>query len=161
MAHHSTTRGFTLVETLIATGLLVTALAGLAHLLAMSVRFTNDAGQSGVALMAAQDKIESLRALRFGYDDHGEPETDARLDPSPATGLSESVPGYVDWLDASGASRAEGADAEYVRRWRITIVGNDDPSAVIIDVCVFHARAAVQSVDTAEACLATARVRQL
>ncbi len=160
MAHPSQARGFTLVETLIATGLLVTALAGLAQLLAMSVRFTRDAGQSGVALMGAQDKLESLRALRFGYDDSGEPVTDARLDPSPSMALSENAPGYVDWLDASGVALAGAAGAAYVRRWRITPAGDEDPSAIVIDVCVFHARAALHSPDHAEACLATARVRQ-
>jgi Tfp pilus assembly protein PilV len=160
MAHPSPARGFTLVETLIATGVLVTALAGLAQLFAMSVRLTRDAGQSGVSLMGAQDKLESLRALRFGYDDTGEPVTDARLDPSPATALTENAPGYVDWLDVSGVALAEAAGAEYVRRWRVTAVGDDDPSAIVIDVCVFHTRAAQPSLVDAEACLATARVRQ-
>ncbi len=72
MTYRSCTRGFTLVETLIATGLLVTAIAGLAQLFALSVRFTRDSGQFGVALAVAQDKLEALRALRFGYDEGGQ-----------------------------------------------------------------------------------------
>src|SRR5687767_12340156 len=148
-------RGFTLVETLIATGVLVTAIAGLAQLFALRVRFPRDSAQFGAALVAAQDKLESLRALRFSYDDNGAALTDGRLQPSPPTSLSENVAGYVDWLDDAGNVVPEGV-ASYVRRWRITQIATDDPAAIAIDVCVFG-RPALSREHT---CLATARVRQ-
>ena len=42
MTQQTSARGFTLVETLVATGVLVTAIAGLAQLFALSMRFTRD-----------------------------------------------------------------------------------------------------------------------
>jgi len=151
--------GFTLVETLIATGILVTAIAGLAQLFALSLRFTRDSAQSGAALVAAQDKVESLRALRFGYDDNGAALTDPRLQPSPPISLSEDVAAYVDWLDDAGNVVSE-AGASYARRWRITEMALDDPAAIAIDVCVFRMPAINRDPAHAEACLVSARVRQ-
>ena len=152
------TSGFTLVETLIATGVLVTAIAGLAQLFALSLRFTRDSAQSGAALVAAQDKLETLRALRFGYDDDGAPLTDPRLQPSPPTSLSENVAAYVDWLDDAGGLVNE-AGASYARRWRITEMGVD-PATIAIDVCVFRMPGSHSDPIHADACLVTARVRQ-
>lgn len=150
--------GFTLVETLIATAVLVTAIAGLAQLFALSLRFTRDSAQSGAALVAAQDKLESLRALRFGYDENGAALTDPRLQPSPPTSLSESVAAYADWLDDAGTV-VEETGASYARRWRITEVAVD-PAAIAIDVCVFRMPAINREPIHADACLVTARVRQ-
>lgn len=160
MTYRSSTRGFTLVETLIATGLLVTAIAGLAHLFVSSVQFTRDSGQFGVALAGAQDKLEALRALRFAYDENGEIVTDPRLSPSPAASLSRDVAGYVDWLDGSGGVLPGGRGADYVRRWRITAMAADEPEAIAIDVCVFRTQSATRDPQQADACLATVRVRQ-
>jgi hypothetical protein len=126
----------------------------------MSVRFTRESAQFGVALVGAQDKLESLRALPFGYADDGAPVTDARLRPSPAAALTEDVAGSVDWLDPAGRVLTNATSAEYVRRWRITEIAADDPSAIVIDVCVFSVRSNTRHLDGAEACLATGRVRQ-
>ena len=64
MASTASARGFTLLETIVATGILVTALAGIAQLFILSTQLTRRASASGVALLAAQDKLESLRALK-------------------------------------------------------------------------------------------------
>lgn len=160
MLHHHTARGFTLVETLVAAGLLITAVAGLAQLFALSVHWTRDAAESGSALIFAQDKLERLRALGFGYGAGGEPLTDAHLNLSPPNTLSENVAGFVDWLDGSGAVLADQAGAEFARRWRVTALELADPAAIAIEVCVFRARVASRPVDAADVCLATARVRQ-
>jgi type II secretory pathway pseudopilin PulG len=159
MSHQSSARGFTLVETLVATGVLVTAVAGLAQLFALSVRFTRDSAQHGAALVAAQDKLESLRALRFTYDDSGATVTDPRLQPSPPTSLSENVDGFVDWLDEAGNLAIE-SGASYARRWRITEIAADNPAAIAIDVCVFSMPVGDRDPVHADSCLATARVRQ-
>ena len=153
-------RGFTLVETLIATTLLVTVLAGLAELFAVSVRLTRQSGQSAAALRAAQSKLESLRALAFAYDDTGASVTDARLAPSPADSLLADAAGYVDWVDASGVIRAGADGAVFARRWRIATLTTDQPDAIGIDVCVYTIPAVGRGPGQAEACLATARVRQ-
>ena len=153
------TSGFTLVETLIAIGMLITALAGVAQLFALSLRFTRESAQFGAALVGAQDKLESLRALRFGYDDSGAALTDPRLRPSPPSSLSENIAAYVDWLDAAGNVVNE-AGASYARRWRITEIAVDDPAVIAIDVCVFTMPALDRDPIHADTCLATARVRQ-
>lgn len=153
-------RGFTLIETLIATTLLVTVLAGLAELMATSMRLTRASGQSGAALRAAQAKLESLCALRFGYDDLGVSVTDSRLAPSSSTSLTIDTERYVDWLDASGAVRASADGAEFVRRWRITSIAADDPETIAVDVCVYAQPAEGRVPRQADACLATVRVRQ-
>jgi len=154
------TRGFTLVETLIATGLLVTALAGLAQLFAVSLRFTRDSGQSGAALAAAEDQLEALRALRFGYDEAGAPLTDPRLAPAAVSALSLDTVPWVDWVDERGASAAVPEQAAFVRRWRITPLDGGAPDAIAIEVCVFWTPALARGPVQADACLATVRVRQ-
>jgi type II secretory pathway pseudopilin PulG len=163
MTHTHDGRGFTLIETLIATGLIVTAVAGLAKLFTLSARFTRDAGQFGVALVAAQDKLESLRALPFGYDETGEAVTDPGLHASPDGTLTGDVDRYVDWIDEGGSivGGASGdAGAGYVRRWRISAVAVDDPAAIAIDVCVYRLPGINADPAQADACLATIRVRQ-
>lgn len=159
MTLQTSARGFTLVETLVATGVLLTAIAGLAQLFALSVRFTRDSAQFGAALVAAQDKLESLRSLRFGYDDSGTAVTDPRLQPSPPTSLSEDIAGYVDWLD-DGGNVVNQARASYARRWRITEIAADNPAAIAMDVCVFNMPVRNRDPVHADTCLATARVRQ-
>jgi type II secretory pathway pseudopilin PulG len=160
MIHTPSKRGFTLLETLIATGLIVTAVAGLAQLFALSVRFTRDAGQFGVALVAAQDKLETLRSLTFGYDGSGEPITDPGLRPSGAATLAGDVERYVDWLDERGNVLGSPGGAAYVRRWRVSEVAVDDPEAIAIDVCVYRVPGVNSEPAHADACLATMRVRQ-
>ena len=153
-------RGFSLLETLIATGLIVTAVAGLTQLFALSVRFTRDAGQFGVALVAAQDKLESLRSLPFSYDEDGAPLTHAALRASPAGALAGDVDGHVDWLDEGGRVLGEPGGAAFVRRWRVSDVAVDEPGAIGIDVCVYRLPGVNAGPEHADACLATIRVRQ-
>src|SRR5690242_9283163 len=95
-------RGFTLVETLVATGILVTALAGVAQLFMLSSQLTQQANTAGAALSAAQDKLENLIASAFDYDAGGNRITDPALELSPSTSLDEDIAPYVDWINASG-----------------------------------------------------------
>ena len=136
--------GFTLLETLIATGIVVTAVAGLAQLVAFSAGLTLASTESAVALAAAQQKLEALRALEYGFDEAGVATGDPRLAPAR----------YVDWLDASGVE-VEEVDAAFVRRWQITTIDATEPSLIGIAVCVVDARARIP-----DACLATLRTRQ-
>lgn len=152
-------RGFTLVETVIAAAVLITALAGIAQLFALSARFMRDSTRSGAALVAAQDKLEVLGALRFGYDDDGRPVTDAGLDASRQTSLHENVESYFDWLKDDGSIGAE-RDSSFLRRWRITPIAANEPAAIAIDVCVYSRRILDSGPEHAEACLGSVRVRQ-
>lgn len=160
---NSASDGFTLLETVVATGILVTALAGIAQLFALSVRSTHAAGSDGAALTAAQDKIEWLRSLDFGYGPVGEPVTDPELTWAGGGSLDEDIPGLVDELDSSGAVVDVARDehgAAFTRRWRLTRIDRYLPEAVAIEVCVWRWTADIKSPRTADVCLATVRGRQ-
>lgn len=159
MASTASARGFTLLETIVATGILVTALAGVAQLFILSTHLTRRASASGIALVAAQDKLESLRALRFAYDNAGASITDPALQPSPPNSLNKDVEPNVEWLDASGQGATADA-AAFVRRWRISTVGASSPDTIAIEVCVFKAPADGADHRSAEACLSSIRTRQ-
>jgi type II secretory pathway pseudopilin PulG len=155
----SSVRGFTLFETLVATGILVTALAGVAQLFVLGTQLTRQAGESGMALVAAQDKLESLRGQAFTYDPSGLAVTAPALEPSPASSLSEDVDPYVDWLDPEGEPQESPDDAVMIRRWRITSLGATTPDAIAIEVCVFPSTSSGNA-RGADACLSTIRTRQ-
>lgn len=155
--------GFTLIETVVATGVLVTALAGIAQLFALSVRSTREAGVQGTALVAAQSKLESLRSLLFTYGPAGEPVTDAALSSSPSQSLAEDTSGFVDFLDPEGRvveSGDETQGAAFTRRWRILPLDRFVPEALVIEVCVYRYPADGLAPVSADACLATVRARQ-
>lgn len=160
---NSATDGFTLLETVVATGVLVTALAGIAQLLALSVRATHDEGSRGAAVLAAQGKIEELRSLALTYDPGGTPITDPALAPTASRCLAEDTDDCVDYLDADGAAvdvdRGEHG-AAFTRRWRITPIDHFAPEALAIEVCVFRWPAEGLGPRTAVLCLATVRARQ-
>ncbi len=153
----SSARGFTLVETLVATGILVTALAGVAQLFVLGSHLTRQAGASGIALIAAQDKLESLRGQVFTYDPAGAEATDSALEPSSSSSLAEDIDPYVDWLD-HGGQPSDPDDAVLIRRWRITSLGMTTPDAIAIEVCVFPFTS--RNARGADACLSTIRTRQ-
>lgn len=155
--------GFTLLETVVATGILVTALAGIAQLVALSVRTTRDAGAQAAALTAAADKIEVLRSLAFTFDPVGAPVTDPGLAVRSAASLEQDMAGLVDQVDAGGVvvdGDTDGTGAVFTRRWRLTPVDLFVPEALVIEVCVFRWPSADLPLRAAEACLATVRVRQ-
>ncbi len=159
---HSTHDGFTLLETVVATGILVTALAGIAQLLALSVRSTRDAGSQAAALAAADDKIEVLRSLALTFDPVGAPITDPGL-ATAGGGLDDDTAGFVDHVDANGGvvdADIDGPRAAFTRRWRITPLNLFVPEALVIEVCVFRWPAGDLPLRAAETCLATVRVRQ-
>lgn len=143
-------RGFTLFETLIATGILITALAGVAQLFILGTHLTRQANVSGAALSAAQDKLERLIALPFDYDFSGDLVTDPHLELSPESSLDEDVEDYADLTD----------DGAFVRRWRVSAFGDEPANSVAIEVCVFRAPADGARAFRADVCLGTIRTRQ-
>lgn len=160
MAPIPSARGFTLFETLIATGILITALAGVAQLFVLGSQLARKSTASGIALLATQNKLEELQGLAFGYDSYGDAETDPHLAPAPDHTLNEDTPPYLDWLDSAGEVQAEEQGAAFVRRWRIARLDALLPDAITIEVCVFPARAGEQEAAAADACLSTLRTRQ-
>lgn len=152
-------RGFTLLETLVATGILVTALAGVAQLFILSSHLTQQANTAGAALSAAQEQLETLIGLPFDYGPSGDPVTDPALAVSPSSSLDEDLEPFVDWVDSSGAASASPEGTVFTRRWRVTSIANDEPDAIAVEVCVFRMPAAASS-RAADACLSTVRTRQ-
>lgn len=159
MASTGSARGFTLLETIVATGIMVTALAGIAQLFILSTHLTRRAGASGIALVAAQDKLESLRALNFAYDAAGASITDPALQSSPPTSLDQDVEANVDWLDPDGEAAPAVGSAAFARRWRITTIGESSPDTIAIEVCVFKTPVGPDH-RSAEVCLSSLRTRQ-
>lgn len=160
MAPDSSARGFTLLETLIATGILITALAGVAQLFALGNQLAKKGTASGVALLAAQTKLETLQGLTFSFNANGDAESDPHLAPSPEHTLNEDTPPYLDWLDQGGEPIDSAAGAAFVRRWRILRFDDQEPDSISIEVCVFAAAAGAAPVSAADACLSTLRTRQ-
>jgi type II secretory pathway pseudopilin PulG len=160
MSLFASPRGFTLFETVIATGILVTTLAGIAQLFILGSHLTRQASTAGAALRVAQDKLEVLVGLPFDYDAAGNPITDPSLGISPPSSLDVDTAPFVDWINTSGEASANADDALFVRRWRVTSLAADVPDVIAVEVCVFRAPANQVTAAGAEACLSTARTRQ-
>jgi len=143
-------RGFSLAETIVATGILATALIGSAFLFALSTRTNLQAKTTTFATVLAQEKIEQLRGLTWGTDELGLPVSDfttnlavdpplangTGLTPSPENSLADNVANYVDFIDANGATVAATA-ALYVRRWSIEPLPTNPNNTLVIQVFVF------------------------
>jgi prepilin-type N-terminal cleavage/methylation domain-containing protein len=128
----TTDEGFSLLETVIALGILAIVAMGILPLGLLAVSTTENQGH----LMArtteyAQDKLEQLMALSFG-----DSTSDTRVFPAATTGGAGLTPGgsadtsapannYVDYLDINGnvlaAGGGGGAPANwfYMRAWRV------------------------------------------
>jgi type II secretory pathway pseudopilin PulG len=151
--------GFSLVEVIIATGILATALVSLAQLFAISTKSNLSARNSGTAMIYAEQKIEQLRALSYTLDSSGLPSTDVTTDTSvypPATsggtGLSPSTEntlqsntdGYVDYIDHLGRSLGGGEtipdNTAFIRRWSIEPLPTNPNNVTIIQVLVTRSR---------------------
>src|SRR5215217_2913404 len=105
--------GFSLPETMVATLLLATAIVSVAQLFVLATRANLSAQRQTFAATLAQEKMEQLRGLAWGFDDVGLPISDYSTDlavdpadpddgvglaPSPGNALSSNVGGYVDYI---------------------------------------------------------------
>ena len=137
-------------------GLLTTVSLGVAQLFALSTRANYTArGQTSTTTMAEQ-KMEQLRALTWGFDVDGEglPVSDTSTDlsvdpptaggsglnPSPTTCLEENIAGYVDYLDANGVYIGTGTippdGSVFIRRWSIQPLPTNPNNTVVLQVMV-------------------------
>lgn len=148
--------GFSLIETLVATLILASALAALAQLFVVSVSTNASARKTSIATLLAQQKIEQLRGLAYGVDSGGTPFTDVETDttrvpedpgggtgltPSPDRSLFSNMPGYCDFADPygrviPGSGPAVPGGAAYIRRWSIQPLPTDPNNAIVIQVLV-------------------------
>jgi hypothetical protein len=147
--------GSSLVEAIVALGLLAGALASLAQMLAMCIVSNRSARAGSDATILAQQKIEQLRGLAWGVDVSGAPVNDFSTDTalpveiatggtglslSPGNTLASNTNGWVDYVDRSGNVLGGGTQvlpgAEYVRRWLIEPLPSNPSDAVVIRVLV-------------------------
>jgi len=147
--------GFSIVEVLVAAAILTTGLIAVAQLFVMSTNANAAARRVTTTAVLAQQKIEQLRGLTWGFDDFGLPISDFTsniavspptptggigLQPSPGDSLTTSTPGYVDYLDAYGAWVGAGAeppdDAIYVRRWSVEPLPTNPNNTLVFQVLV-------------------------
>jgi hypothetical protein len=152
----SNSRGFSLPEVVISMGLLTAVSLGVAQMFAASARATSVGRGQTSAIALADQKMEQIRSLTFGFDLEGLglPLTDTTtnlakyphaqdgggLNPSPAGVLDTNTPGFVDFLDARGAWLGTGATppdgAVYVRRWAIQPLPTNPNNTLIVQVFV-------------------------
>jgi hypothetical protein len=120
--------GMSLVETMIALGLLLVVAAGVLSLGGIALATTENQGHlASRTAEYAQDKMEQLLALRYI-----DIQTDTTVFPSVITGagtgltpggsLNPNAPvaGYSDYLDTFGNVVGAGANWQYIRVWQIT-----------------------------------------
>jgi type II secretory pathway pseudopilin PulG len=147
--------GFSLIETMIATMLLATALVSTAQLMVLAIRGNSAAQRSTFTTALAQDKLEQLRGLAWGYDELGLPINDyttnlgvnpptddgVGLAPSPGDALAANMTGYVDYLNRDGIVLGGGPapllGTVYVRRWSVEPLPTNPNNTLIIQVIVF------------------------
>ena len=111
--------GFTLVEAIIAIGLLTSGLVAFAYGVGLDVRLTADAKCRTIATIAASQKLEQLRA-------------------TPSLGDVDKAAEYLDAdgnLVCAGGSPCEGA--VYARWWSIAAIPSN-PRAVVIEASSRH-----------------------
>ncbi len=147
--------GFSLIEVLVAAVILMTGLIAVAQMFITSTHQNMEARRVTTTAVLAQQKIEQLRALTWGYDDFGLPISDfasniavspmtpsagVGLQASPGDTLNTSTSGYVDYLDAYGAWVGTGgsppANAIYVRRWSVEPLPTNPNNTLVFQVLV-------------------------
>ena len=148
-----------MLEVLFATTILAVALTALAQMFAMSTRANSSARATTFASVLAQQKMEQLRALTWGFDALGLPQSDTTTDlsvvpetttggtglaPSPTAALTSNTSGYVDYLDATGNSLGTGttppANTTYIRRWSVEPLPTNPNNTLVLQVLVTRKR---------------------
>ena len=156
--------GFSLIEVIVASGLVTVAVASLAQLFVISTRANTSAQATTYASVLAQHKMEQLRGLTWGFDSLGLPLTDTTTDisvtpekaaagrglsPSPAGKagagtLSVNIDGYCDFLDGSGGWLAGGTTAPagtvFIRRWSVEPLPTNPNNTIVLQVLVARRR---------------------
>ena len=144
-----------MLEVLMATTVLTVGLTALAQLFAISTRANFSARVTTMASILAQQKMEQLRGLTWGYDPVGLPMSDLATDvtsaseaatggkgltPSPPDSLEKNIDGYCDFLDrygsALGGGNAPPDGTAYVRRWSIEPLPINPDNTLVLQVLV-------------------------
>lgn len=128
--------GFTLIESVVAIGILTSVLVGVLGLFAQTVSANASARRAGLALILANTKLEELRL------------PPARAVGSPPGSLWNDSTGFCERIDEAGQSLGDcalsSAGAPFVRRWSVSGSASPDGSDVV-QVAVSWGAASVSS----------------
>lgn len=160
MRVHVRVEGFTLIEVLVATTLVCTAVAGLAHLGVIAMAQSLSVQRQTAALWLAQSKLEELRSEPWAFDPSGVPVSAPALSLSPADALSRETAGFVEYFDRFGEPASPQAST-FQRRWSIGLVDPRDPDTLLLRACVLTRAPASEGRSVADACATTIRTRRL
>jgi type II secretory pathway pseudopilin PulG len=120
-------RGFSLIETVVAAGIVAGAFTALAQVFALSIAHSVAARDASAAMVLAAQKMEQLRGLIPG------------VDLNEGGTLASSVDGFSDYLDQAGDSLGVPGSVPsgtvYVRRWSVAAFPSK-PDLLVIRVLV-------------------------
>ena len=144
--------GQALIETLVASAVIVTLAAGAAQVAVMTAASVRTGGAQGMALFLAAQKMEQLASLAWTYDAGLQRVSDATTSlavdpPAPGgPGLLASPPiaaagaGHTDYLDRDGAWIGSGSNppggTAFVRRWSIAPITWAPDDTLLLEVAV-------------------------
>jgi Tfp pilus assembly protein PilV len=111
-------RGCSLVEVLVALGIVAGGVAAVAQLMALGAAVNRVARQTTSAVVLAQQKMEELG-----------PAAATGVDPSPPGTLAQNIDGYSDTV--AGV---------FTRRWSIDPMPGNADGAIVLQVAVFDSR---------------------
>jgi type II secretory pathway pseudopilin PulG len=151
--------GFTLVEALVATVLVCTAIGGIAQLGVIAAAQSAAVQRDAVALWLAQSKIEDLRSRPWSFDSAGARLSDSTLTLSPPDTLLVDTSGFVEYLDRFGEPVTASA-AVFHRRWAIDLVETSDADTLRLQACVLTRESMLRGTPPA-ICVSTVRTRRL
>lgn len=151
--------GFSILEVTIATGIMAGAMVTLAQMFAVSVTNNRAARTLTYTTVLAEQKMEQLRGLTWGFDNLGLPVSDTAtntaaavetptggtgLSPSPAGTLTKNTDGWVDYIDQFGNVLGGGTTplpkTAYIRRWAIEPLPSNPNNTIVIHVLVTRRR---------------------
>ena len=140
--------GTTLIETMIAVGMLLVVMGGLMSMVTVATTITENQGHLGARTTEyAQDKMEQLLAIAYGDEQTdtvaGAPTGGTGLKVGGGTDPANPVNQYVDWLDKDGTllggGQAQPANWYYERVWQVSCLSvscTDNPPAGLKQVTV-------------------------
>lgn len=137
-------------------------IVAIAQLFAVATSANSTARSSTFTVILAEQKMEQLRALAWGFDTVGLPVSDETTDttnvgslagcatsgsghgsglsPSPAGTLAANTDGWVDYLDTKGCVLGGGGTApaatRYIRRWSVEPLPTNPNNTLILQVLV-------------------------
>jgi competence protein ComGC len=151
-------RGVTLIETIIALGIIAVLVVTMATLMAVGREVMWATRHEAVALALARARLEQLEGLAFSIYalasggtveitdlvtdlSQAAPGVGGRgLSTGPADALIDPQAGYVDYLDAQGqwvgADPSAARRAAYTRRWTVRRIGSGSTEIVTFEVMV-------------------------